>query len=236
MFFFLSFGQFKLLFRYCALAFMGNLIYFLLYRVDYFFVERYCSASQLGNYIQVSKLAHLFFILPTILAAVILPVTAGGKQANIGNLLAMLSRTIFLIYLTICSLLALTVSWLFQFVFGKSFTAMYQPFLLLIPGILALSSIFTITAYFAGSNRIKINIIGSVYALLFILFGNMIFTPLFGINAAALISSIGYIVYQVYIIGVLKKEFKLPLSDFFIFKFTDIKKIGAGINDTIKNK
>ena len=113
---------------------------------------------------------------------------------------------------------------------------MYQPFLLLIPGILSLSSIFTITAYFAGSNRIKINIIGSVYALLFILFGNMIFTPLFGINAAALISSIGYIVYQVYIIGVLKKEFKLPLSDFFIFKFTDIKKIGAGINDTIKNK
>lgn len=233
---FLSMAEFRLLFRYCALAFAGNLIYFLLYRIDYFFVEKYCSTEQLGNYIQVSKLAHLFFILPTILAGVVLPITAGGKKEDINQLLTLLSRTIFFFYLLACLVLAVTGKWLFPFVFGESFTDMYQPFLLLIPGILALSGIFTFTAYFAGRDRIKVNIWGSIYALLIIVIADMIFIPRYGINAAALISSIGYLVYQIYIIAVFKKEFKTALPDFFIFKFTDVQKLRNGLTAAFKNK
>ena len=74
----LSLEQFRLLFRYCAMAFVGNIIYFLLYRVDYWFVENYCTPEQLGNYIQVSKLGHLFLIVPTILASAVFPITSGS--------------------------------------------------------------------------------------------------------------------------------------------------------------
>lgn len=222
----LSAAQLQLLFRYCGLAFTGNVIFFLLYRADYFFVERYCTAEQLGNYIQVSKLVHLFFVLPTILASVVFPVTASGhNEEAITKLLTLLSRSIFLLYTLTCTFLALTGKWLFPFVFGESFAEMYQPFLWLIPGILSLSGIFTLTAYFAGKNRIKVNISGSVYALIVIVVGDIVFIPRYGIEAAAIVSSIGYMVYQVYIITVFKKEYKIAVADFFIFRLSDWKQI-----------
>lgn len=214
------------LFRYCGLAFAGNVIFFLLYRVDYFFVEKYCTTQQLGNYIQVSKLVHLFFVLPTILASAVFPITArGGNEQTIDKLLTLLSRSIFLVYFLSCLLLALTGKWLFPQVFGDSFSGMYLPFLWLIPGILSLSGIFTLTAYFAGKDRIKVNINGSLLALLVIVPGDMLLIPLYGIEAAAIVSSIGYLVYQVYIIAVFKKEYKIAVADFFIFRRSDWNRI-----------
>ena len=178
---FLSVSDFKILFRYCGLAFMGNIIFFLLYRVDYFFVEKYCSVSELGNYIQVSKLVHLFFILPTILASAVFPLTASGNKETINKLL-------------------------------------------------------TITAYFAGRNNIRVNITGSVYALVVILIGDIILIPRYGINAAALVSSLGYIAYQIYVIAIFKKEHQSSVSDFFLFRFRDFRQIKRQILTAVKNK
>lgn len=216
----------RLLLRYSALAFASNIIFFLLYRIDYFFVEKYCSAAQLGNYIQVSKLVHLFFVLPTILASAVFPLTArGGNEQTIDKLLTLLSRTIFLLYFLICLVLAIAGNWFFPLLFGDSFSDMYLPFLWLIPGILSLSGIFTLTAYFAGKNRISQNISGSLLALLAIAAGDILFIPVYGIQAAAIVSSFGYMIYQVYIIAVFKKEYKIAVADFFIFRIADCKKI-----------
>jgi O-antigen/teichoic acid export membrane protein len=223
--YFLSINEFRLLFNYCFMAFAGNIIHLLLYRIDYFFVEKYCDPAQLGNYIQVSKLVNLFFILPTILASVVFPVTASGQKTDIIRLLTVLSRCIFTGYLFVCIVLAAVGKSFFPYLFGDSFSQMYNPFLLLIPGILALSGIFTITAYFAGKNRIRHNITGSLLALIVILAGDIIFIPRYGTNAAALVSSAGYLVYQVYVIIIINKEFNTKLSDFFVFRFSDVKKI-----------
>ncbi len=231
---FLSVADFRLLARYCGLAFLGNIIFFLLYRIDYFFVEKFCTPQELGNYIQVSKLVHLFFILPTVLAGAVFPITAGGQKTEINKLITLLSRVIFLLYILACIILGIFGKRLFPFVFGDSFVDMYQPFLLLIPGILALSGIFTLTAYFAGKNRININIRGSVYALMVILAGDIIFIPDYGLPAAALVSSAGYVVYQVYIIATFKKEYPCSVADFFIFRLSDWQQIKKSISVSLK--
>jgi len=194
----LSIAEFRLLFRYCAMAFAGNIIYFLLYRVDYWFVENYCTPEQLGNYIQVSKLGHLFLIVPTILASAVFPITAGGKKENLAQLLTLLSRSIFFVYLFVCVVLILTGQWLFPFVFGESFS-------------------------------VKKNMLGALYALALVLAGNMLFIPKYGINAAALISSLGYMVYHVYILGSFSREHKVPVSDFYVFRYGDWIKIRKGL-------
>jgi O-antigen/teichoic acid export membrane protein len=232
----LSLAQLQMIFRYCGLAFTGNVIFFLLYRIDYFFVERYCSAEQLGNYIQVSKLVHLFFILPTILASAVFPITAGGQSKGVDKLLTLLSRSIFFLYAVACIVLAIAGKWLFSFMFGNSFSDMYLPFLWLIPGILSLSGIYTLAAYFAGTNKVRVNVTGAVYALIVIVTGDALFIPKYGIQAAAIISSLGYMVYQVYIIAVFKKEYKLAVADFFIFRFSDLLKIKSSILNSIKIK
>jgi len=219
---FLNLAEFKLLFRYCLPAFLANLLFFLLYRLDYWFVENWCSPEDLGNYIQVSKLGQLFFILPTILAGAVFPLTAGGKKEEVNQMLATISRLMLMLYILACGVLAACGQWFFPALFGKSFGGMYIPFLLLIPGILSLSGLFTLTAYYAGKNRLSVNIYGTLIALAVIIAGDSIFIPRYGIHAAALVSSIGYIVYQVYVLLIFKKEYGTPLPDFFIPKPTDL--------------
>jgi O-antigen/teichoic acid export membrane protein len=86
---------------------------------------------------------------------------------------------------------------------------MYSAFLLLIPGILAISGLYPYTAYYAGEDRIRVNIIGSFFAFTFILLADYLFIPKYGINGAALISSIGYFIYYCYVFLVFKKETRI---------------------------
>ncbi|MBK7435078.1 MAG: polysaccharide biosynthesis C-terminal domain-containing protein [Chitinophagaceae bacterium] len=209
------------LLRYCGMAWTANILFFLLYRIDYWFVEYYCSPEQLGNYIQVSKLAQLFFVLPTILAGAVFPLTAGGQEGSVNRLLSIFSRVLFFLYGSACLFLALAGQWLFPQVFGSSFTGMYQSFLWLIPGILCLSGLFTLTAYYSGKDQIGVNIRGSLIALAVIIAGDAIFIPGYGIQAAAGVSSAGYLVYQAYVLYVFKRQYGTPVIDFFLPKWSD---------------
>ena len=170
------------------------------------------------------------------MASAVFTMSAGEKQDGVNKLLPLISRSIFLLYAFICLITGLVGQWLFPFVFGDSFTGMYKPFLMLIPGILALSGMFTITAYFSGKNKVKINIIAAVYAFVVILAGDIIFIPKYGIVAAAMVSSAGYIVYQIYIIASFKKEYECSAADFFIFRSSDLKKIRNAIYASLKIK
>ena len=217
--------QLKMLFHYCLLAFVANLFSLFLYRIDYWFVHRYCTAQALGNYIQVSKLAQMFFILPGILASAVFPLTAGDHRQKINNSLMMLCRVLLFFYGIACVILAIAGSWLFPVIFGESFTGMYEPFILLIPGILALSTLYTLTAYFAGKNQIFVNLKGVAIALVIIILGDAYLIPRYGINAAAAVSSLGYIAYHIYVLAIFTKQYKVSAIDFFYLRISDLQKI-----------
>ncbi len=225
-----SISQLKLLFKFCLLAFASNTVTFFYYRIDYWFIHHYRSPEELGNYIQVSKLAQMFFVVPGILAGAVFPLTAGGRRQEINNLLMVLSRSILFVYGIVCFILAITGKWLFLFVFGSSFSNMYVPFLFLIPGILGLSTLYTLTAYYAGKNRVIINLKGALLTLFVITVGDALFIPAYGINAAAAVSSAGYIVYHIYVLSIFAKEYQTPVLGFFIFKFSDISKVKRSIS------
>jgi len=226
----------KKIFRYSLTAWTGNLIFFLVYRVDYFFVKRYCSSDELGNYIQVSRIAQLFFLLPTILAAVIFPLTASGNRKDMLRLLAIISRVILFLYLLACVLAGIVGQWLFPFVFGGSFDKMYGAFLYLTPGILALSMSYCITAYNAGINNLRINLVSAFIALVIIAAGNMALVHYYSINIAAAISSVGYIALLAYVMIRLKRQYDGPLSDFFIGRPGDLITLKKLLLNTIRPK
>lgn len=202
---------------------------FFVYRVDYWFVHYYRSAEELGNYIQVSKIAQMFFVLPGILAGVVFPVTAGGATNEIHEKLALLSRSLLLVYSIICIFLIAIGYWFFPFVFGASFHSMYVPFVFIIPGILALSALYPLTAYYAGKNKVIVNVTGTVLALIVIIIGDWIFIPFYGINAAALVSSVAYITFHVYVLLYFKNENKSAVTDFYTLRFSDLLKMKSSL-------
>jgi O-antigen/teichoic acid export membrane protein len=210
----LSRAEFKKVLRYSLVAFAGNIIFYLVYRVDYFFVRYLCTPADLGNYIQVSKLGQMLILLPSIMSSAVFSMVAGGQREEVNRGLKLLSRMSLLIIGCLCIVLIMIGHWVFVFVFGQSFDRMYQPFVLLVPGIL--------TAYYSGKNKLRVNIIGSFIALFFIVVADFILIPKYGINAAALTSSIGYILYHIYILSIYKSEYKTPITGFFIIKKSDL--------------
>ena len=213
--------EMRKLFNYAFAALLANFIFFLVYRVDYWFVKSFCTDAQLGNYIQVSKLGQIFLLLPSIVATAVFTRTAGGKQEQIRKVIEVISRWLLLLYLLFVLVIVLTGKWLFPEIYGPSFNQMYGPFLLLTPGILSLSTLSLLTAFNAGRNKMSINIKGSAIAFAVIVAGNLLFIPTYGIYAAALVSSIGYICFQVYVMHKFKKEYHSNILDFFIPKMSD---------------
>ena len=196
-------------FRYSSYAFIANLLFLGITRIDYFFIRHFNTAEELGNYIQVSKIAQLFFVLPAMISTVLFPLIASGSERDIKKTIKDFSVKLLMLYGGLCLLIAASGYWLFPFVFGPTFSKMYIPFLLIIPGILAISGLYPYTAYFAGENKIRVNITGSLLAFLFIVVADYLFIPKYGINAAALISSIGYFIYYCYVFIVFKKETRI---------------------------
>ena len=75
----------KLIIRYSSAAFLGNVIFFLVYRIDYWFVEAYSTKGELGNYIQVSKIVQWFLLLPMTISTAIFPLTASGRDREMAQ-------------------------------------------------------------------------------------------------------------------------------------------------------
>lgn len=206
---------------FALISVVTNSMTYLMYRIDYFFVNKYCSAEALGNYIQACKLQQMFYIIPAILASVVFPMTASGRKEEMNAKMQLLSRGLIISYTLICLILATLGYWLFPFVFGPTFSQMYSPFILLVPAILSYSVVHLLAAYYSGKKVLNINFWGNVIALAVIVTGDVLLIPVLGINGAAMVSSIGYITYMSYMIYAHSKEYKSRFADFLIFRLKD---------------
>ncbi|MEJ8819337.1 lipopolysaccharide biosynthesis protein [Lacibacter sp. H407] len=211
----------KPFFYFAIVALVTNSMSFLMYRIDYWFVNKYCSPADLGNYIQACKLAQLFFVVPSILAGVVFPMTASGRRIEVNETIQLLSRTMIMLYGLACIALASVGYWLFPFVFGETFSNMFWPFLLLIPAIISYSVIHLLAAYFGGKRVLSIGFWGNVSTLTIIIIGDILFIPSYGIKAAAIISSSGYLFLLCFMIMAHIREYKSSFSAFLIFRRSD---------------
>ena len=219
-----SFINIRLMLRYALVALAANVIFFLVYRVDYWFVEKLCTAADLGNYIQVSKSGQMLLTIPAIISSVVFPHTASAsmKLSEMKDNIIRIGRITTLSFMLLFVLIALSGRWLFPFVFGPTFQLMYTPFLLLLPGLWALSNLAVLSAYFAGINKVKINMQGASLALIVIITGDFIFIPRYGIIAAAIVSTAGYTVNFMYSFFMLQKEHPVLISDYLSINKEDI--------------
>ncbi len=209
--------------RYSLIALTANIIYFLVNRMDYWFVAHYCSARDLGNYIQASKLGQMLLIVPSILGATLFPLLSSGKHVNSSTELKSVVRVLLWINLGICIPLICFGNYLLPLIFGKSFDEMYILFILLIPGILSLTANYPVAAWFSARERIRVNISGALISMLLIIAGDVILLPYAGVRAASCVSSAGYFCYYCYMQAIYRKENPSSIKDFLFIRKNDLK-------------
>ena len=212
----------KLVIRYSLYALVANLVYFLANRIDYWFVEYYCSKIELGNYIQASKLAQILLILPSILASTLFPIFSSQEKSGTRAQLTAVLRVLFWMNTGICFLIAATGWFLVPLVFGSSFSMMYLLFIFLIPGILCTTMNYPLAVWFSAANRIGVNLRGSMLALAVICVGDILLLPHTGIVAAPIISSAGYLCYYCYTLYMYRKEHAVSWKELLIIRKSDL--------------
>lgn len=198
--------------KYSSVAFIANLFTLILHRIDYFFVKEYSSAIDLGNYIQVSRIAQLCILLPSMVSTVLFPYMVKGDKNEMTLHVRKISVIFLILFSSVSVFLALTGYWLFPFLYGPSFQNMYIPFLLMAPGIICICSLYPYATYFAANNNIRSNIRAILISLIFVIAGNILVVPVFGINAAAAIRSLGYFVFQFSLISTFRNQQQRLLS------------------------
>ncbi len=214
----------KFFLQYSFTALAANIVFFLVYKVDYVFVKYspVCTAADLGNYIQVSKLGQMLMIVPQIIASVVFPRTASGiAQSSLSNAIMIIARMFSQLFLMIFIGVALMGGWFFTTIFGSSFNKMEIPMLILIPGIFSLSILVLLSAYFAGKGKVKVNLYGAIIGLVVMILGDLIFVPRYGIIAAAVVSTVSYTANVSFSMWNFYRDYSVHWVEFFKWKKTD---------------
>ncbi|CAN5382293.1 oligosaccharide flippase family protein [soil metagenome] len=215
----------KKLFSYSMIAFISNILFFLVTRLDYYFVQKYCDEVALSNYVQVSRMGQLLILLPTMMAAVIFPYSSekgDDIEANYLQKLQQLCRIISFLFIPVAIIIVATGFWIFPWLFGAAFNQMYVAFLWYLPGFYALSIVTLLAAYLAGKAMLTSNMIATIISLVAVAAGDVFLIPIFGINAAAGVSSLAYIFGLVYLLWVYHNYLQTNISIFFSFKKKDL--------------
>lgn len=217
--------EYRSLFKYALVALAGNLIFFLVYRIDYWFVKhnpQSCTPEDLGNYIQASKLGQFMMVIPQILASAIFPQTASGQlRAEVNKSILVLLRIFLQVFAVIALITMLIGNQLIIFIFGDTFNNVATPLLLLIPGIAAIAILTMLSAYFSGKGKVRINVEGATLALVIVVAGDIVLIPHYGIIGAAIVSTIGYLANTLYALWHFYKDYQLTTKEVLAFSRSD---------------
>lgn len=210
--------------KYSLTALLFNILLFLVYRVDYLFV-RYspaCTPSDLGNYIQASKLGQMMLIVPQIINSTLYPQISSGKDIeNISRFIIVLIKGVAFLFFLFFVFIFFTGNQLFPFIFGDTFDNVRLPFLLLLPGIFGLSVVSFLSSYFSGQGNVSLSVKAAFLGLVIVVAGDFAFVSRYGIIAAAAVSMVGYLVMCSPYVVLFVKERKLSYPDFFRFRKND---------------
>ena len=216
--------------KYSVTALAANLIFFVVYKVDYAFVKYspVCNAADLGNYIQVSKLGQMMLVVPQIIASVVFPRTASGvERMKINNAILVMARILSQLFFIVFIIVLITGNWLFIKAFGESFNEMQLPMLIVIPGIFSLSLLALLSAYFSGKGKLKINLYGAIIGFCIMIIGDFIFVPRYGIIAAAAISTLSYTANLGYSMLHFYRDYTIHWSEFIGWRRDDYNRLFA---------
>jgi O-antigen/teichoic acid export membrane protein len=172
----------------------GNVLQFLNYRLAAFVINYFINPAQVGIYSIALVLGESLWHLSNSVATVILPRISASPSLERSAMLASRSTRASLVFTALLAVCIMFVSpWLISVLFGSDFGPAAQALAILLPGIVVFSTANVLASYIAGSGYPQYNTLVGGAALGVTVIGNLSFVPRWGINGAALASTLSYV-------------------------------------------
>lgn len=173
-------------------GYVGNILQFFNYRLDIFIINYFLDPSSVGVYTVSVRLAELLWHLPNSVSFVIFPKAAATSKEKMNNF----TPRIFGITLVLTTLGAIILTIigkpLIRLIYSSAFITAYTPLLLLLPGVILLGGGKVLTNEIAGRGYPHYNSINAGLALVLTTILDLILIPKYGIEGAAIASSVAY--------------------------------------------
>lgn len=161
-------------------------------RIDILFIAYFLGAEQVGYYAVSVSMAEILLALPDAIAVPFLPIRMGMGRSEAASFSPVVIKYVFFIMALICGITTFSGKIIIFILYGKEFYPALMPMLSLLPGILAMSLYPFLKADIYSLNRPGFISIVSLITMICNLVLNYLMIPKYGINGAAISSSISY--------------------------------------------
>lgn len=227
----------KGMFRYGFKSLIGNAIQNINYRLDVLITAAYLTSTAVGIYTKASNLGETIWRVSGSVGIVVLPYSANTKDKySMTDFINKIIRITFAVIIIFSVSLTIICRPLIIFVLSKKFAGSVEPFRLLIPGISIYAIYNILNSYFAGSGMVEKNIIASGIAAVITVVLDFTLIPIYGIDGAAVTSSIAYTVCTIISLYFYVKHTNSKITDILIIKKSDIIEIKTKLKSFRKAK
>ncbi|MGD9160756.1 MAG: polysaccharide biosynthesis C-terminal domain-containing protein [Desulfobacteraceae bacterium] len=205
-------------------------------RVDILFIAYFLGAEQVGYYAVSVSVAEIFLALPDAISLPFLPIRMGMDQSEASSFSPFVIKYVFLIMVFVCGITAFIGKPAIFILYGREFFPALVPMLCLLPGILALSLYQFLKADIYSINRPGFISIVSLITMTCNLVLNYLMIPQYGINGAAISSSISYAISTLIILVFFLRKTGLAWDEVLLVKKKDVQFVVDNVIPQIKNR
>ena len=223
-----SIGKFKLstikgMLSFGSKSYIQMLIAQFNYQISVYMLAYFMKDSDVALYSISISIATILWFVPNTVGVVLLPtLTSMDSVDKIHQATIAISRnTAFITILGLVFLVGFGKVMIHLF-YGDQYIYSYMPMLIMLPGVFFMSLYKILTRNFTSRNKQQISIGAGVSALIINLILNWLLIPIFGINGAALSTSISFIIAGIFLIIFFSKDSNLPITQLLFINKNDI--------------
>jgi len=164
-----------------------------LVRADVYLIGPMLGSRAVGQVSVATTLAEYLWYVPSILGSVLFAAVAADPGRESVAKICRASRATLALLAPVSLGLAVTGRWIVPFIYGQAYEQAGILFVVLLPGMLAISLHLVIDSYFTGTGFPPITYIAAAGALAFKVVLTLLLVPRLGLAGAALATSVAYV-------------------------------------------
>jgi O-antigen/teichoic acid export membrane protein len=231
-----SFTEFKSMIRYGFLGQSANIFQLINYRLGYYLIDAFVGRASLGVFSAATQISEGLWIFGKSIATVLFARISNSRDIEYARNLSLrlLKFTASITIIPLIVLIFMPESF-YEMLLGNDFTNVRTIIRLLALGTLSLSASMILSQYFSGIGRIEMNTAGSGLGVVVTVILGLMLIPTFGVEGAAVVNSISYLVSLIFLIYHFNKETPVKFQNWLLSKEDIIQSWGLSTSK-IKKK
>jgi Membrane protein involved in the export of O-antigen and teichoic acid len=221
-------------FNFGIRGYIANLMQFMNYRLDALIVNGLLGLVSLGFYSIATAMAEALWYGANALALVLFPHVSSLERKEADRITPVVCRNAIFMTLVGALLMFVVSRQLILFVFGSGMTPALHPLWLLLPGIVTLTAAKVISSYLSGIGKPTYSTYVAAGTVILTVILDLLLIPRFGINGAAVASSIVYTLTAATYIWILRRESGAGLLETMVVRPSDFMRYRRVFDSTVR--